>query len=461
MSDYDALLEIERFKELTEGAAPNSPQFSAAGRPPQFEDMNLMGLEGSFVTPDVWFMGMAKQDADMPRWWSRRRDWALRDYMRSGDGMTIGAIAGEVTRVKNMPWKLENAAGNKEELAFYQHIFNNANFGDGFDALLNNVAYDAMCADNGFFIELIPNREKRERIEGATEMFPTGGEVALPIEKIELAGIASMDSRQCWRTFSPEWPVIYVNPWTGKYTIYHWTRIISRSQFTQPDELGRKIGFCALSRIFFAARFLHAMTTYYYEKVTGGGSAIGMLRNMTTDQMKTALRGGNLDLGQNGNDVYPGIMWIGGLNPDAEVDVKLFSPRSLPDGFEHKEEWEMAAQIIALGLGVAVNEIISLSSGGLGQSKGEAEIQHGNASRKGREDILNLIANPLNNRALSEETTFTFDQKDDQEDERKARIKQIRVSTRSQQVMSGELMAEEARIMAAEAGGYKCRVFAK
>ena len=381
-------------------------------------------------------------------WWSPLRDRQLRAELRK-DSLIAGIVYGEVTRVKNSPFKIISEKDDKADLSKWQDLLNSANFGQGFRDFLNAVSLDLLTQDNGCFVELIADGDDREiikEINGNEVRFLGKGERTGAIR-----GFASLDAGQCWRTYDPEYPVIYTNPYTHKMTIMHWTRILYRSQFRQNDELARGLGFCALSRAFDAAKFVWALNTYHYEKLTGQTPNIHVF-NQPIQNLQQAIdaanfKGNNLDL-----EVFKNSMLIapksGGLGSQP-LDVTTINLKE-DSGIDYRSAVDIQVDILANAFGVDKREIWSATTSGA--TKGDAEVQDAKSAGKGRADVLQMVEDMVNLNILPPDITFSFDVQDSIEDKRKADIKQIRVNTRAAQIASLELNPLEARQMAAEDG---------
>lgn len=381
-------------------------------------------------------------------WWSPLRDKQLRAELRK-DSLIAGIVYGEVTRVKNSPFKIISEKDDKADLSEWQNLLNSANFGQGFRDFLGAIALDLLTQDNGCFVELIADGDDREivkEINGTEVRFIGKGERTGTIR-----GFASLDAGQCWRTYDPEYPVIYTNPYTHKMTILHWTRILYRSQFRQNDELARGIGYCAMSRAFDAAKFVWALNTYHYEKLTGQAPNIHVF-NQPVQNLQNAIDAANFKNNNLDFKVFKDSMLIapksGGLGsqPLAVTTLNLKED----SGIDYKNAVDIQIDIIANAFGVDKREIWSAATSGA--TKGDAEVQDAKSAGKGRADVLQMVEDMVNLNILPPDITFSFDVQDSIEDRRKAEISQIRVNTRAAQIASGELMQLEAREMAAEAG---------
>jgi len=444
-------------KNLEQDKAPQmeSIQFQATGETARYVD-NTYDPESNM------FRYLIKLDETLPDWWSRGRDVFLRNYSRES-GLLSSTVYGESTRVKNLSWIIESQDKKDNSIDHFQRVLEHAQFGEGMPAFLQKCATQLLTQDNGIFIEIIPENPQREYHQGTDPVYdilPNGvqviskpgkpaGVLELPLQG-RVGGVACFDSRQCWRTYDPEYPVIYVNKWTGQWRILHWTRVVARASHAQPDETARGIGLCAISRTFVYARLIQYMDIYYKEKVAGQGADFGTIAGMSLKQLEHALNEGKIAQDAKGTLIYKGVQFIVGASPEIMPDVKLHSIKGLPDGFDHEKEMRMAATALSVGFGVSTNGL-GLNFN-VGRSRAEAEAQERETQGKGREDIENMLSNVINQRVLPDNAEFRFDEKDDRADKERAEQQQIRANTRSVLITSGQISTEEARVMAADAG---------
>lgn len=420
-------------KEYLEGNSNDSIQFRANNN--LEPNLGIAGFSTSF------FNAVASAATELGIWWTPSYDYRLRMLLH-GDSMMSGIVYGETSRVKNMPYKLDapkKTINRENKLSSYQKMLNLCHFGQGIRQFSHLFTLEFLTQCNGVFVEIIgKNGDRRTEYS---------------LDKDDIESFAILDSARCWRTYDPEYPVIYVNPYNGERHIMHYSRVYFTSNFTQNIELARGLGICALARAYEAGRLVLAQNTYIYEKVTGQSPEIGLVQGMTTQQLQRALLTGNeLDL-STGKVVYKDITFIGQANLGANatpIGIELVGLKGLPDGFNRKEEMEVTAAIIANAFGLDVREIYKAVS--TGETKADADIQDQKSEGKGRADAMQAFEDFLNQRILPDEITYSFDRRDTDSDLRAAQIYQIRASARQTQLASGEIIVEEARILAAEAG---------
>ena len=434
--------------EVVEKAASNgkddnvtdqdSVQFRADGQPPN-QGYELAGMP----------LRIFSDAEELPAWWSPARDVFLRKILANNAFMS-GIVYGESTRVKNTPWKLADETGGQADITYWQRLLADANFGQGFRSLLHSVALDLLTQDNGAFIELIgPGdvREVSQQFEKGTFTFTAKGKRTGRVQQM-----AYIDAGQTWRTYDPEYPVIYTNPYNGQFVVLHWTRVITFSQFEQGYELGRKIGLCALSRAYEMARLVQAMHTYQYEKLTGRLPEL-FFTNTPATKLEDAIAMASIGDFNEGFQVFRNSVIVGPKSGGVgakEFKIAKLGLRDVSDGFDYEIQLTSAVYIVALAFGIDAREIWPATTSGA--TKADAEIQHMKTTGKGRADSMQMIEDAINWRVFPPEVTFKFDLVDDMEDKQKAEIGFIRANTRSAQLTSGEISPEEARHMAAQSG---------
>lgn len=420
------------------------------------------GLGGFGV--DNWLLQFWNKDIlPIAPWWSSRRDLDLRRYVRHSVILS-GIVNSRILAVKNMSYTLEATDKRAEGLLpYYNSLFNTAQFQDGFRSFMGLWATDLHTQDNGAFIEWIGPGGQRPVVDSTGQQFIALGPLGYakswePLivqqakAKAAIQGFAHLDAGQVWRTMNAEYPVIYRNAYTGKQYILHRSRVSMSSQFTQPSEFSRGIGYSAVSRALWACEVVQAAHQYTYEKMTGGSPEIGLLKGVSRKSVQDAVTQTALDMDANGRAFWKSVMLI---NTDAiagiDPDIKLIGIKSVPDGWDKEKEIDMAIRFIAMAFATTTREL-GWSTGTTGATKADAEVQHLGTAGQGREECLATLEQIINTRLLPRGISFEFDVKDDLEDRYKAEIAKMSAEARAIRIQAGEITTQEARELAAREG---------
>jgi LAGLIDADG DNA endonuclease family protein len=150
-----------------------------------------------------------------------RRDTILKRFSRQ-ETMVAAAIYTLKTRAMTLNYEVDGPPRAKN---YAQDMLNNPGMGDSLITVTGKLVDDLLTADNGAFLEVWRAGDVRD-------------------EQSPVVGFGHLDSRQCWRTFDPEYPVVYTNPQTSERHRLHRNQVIFTADNVQPVELARGIGFC-------------------------------------------------------------------------------------------------------------------------------------------------------------------------------------------------------------------------
>lgn len=423
-------------KVFDEGSARNSVQAQAdriqgfPGTPDLGIDYTGWGPQFNLVIPS----GLE----DVPGWsiFPARRDQYLRRFWKT-EPLIAGAIYAIESRIKSLPYEVSSIYSSRKK--YFENLLENAQFGEGFSSLVGRTLVDLLTQDNGAFWELIGAGRPEGRLVG-------------PVK-----GVAHLDSSRCWRTFDPTYPVIYVDPVDGSYHRLHYTRVIRMSQMTQPHELARGIGFCAVSRVLGAVQTMKAIQTYKREKVTGSHSGIGYGNGFRNNQFREAIQAAEYESQAEGFTMWKKIPFI--LNPDsnAEITLQVLSLASLPDGWDEEKDTTLYVYSLALGFGVDVREFWPATSSGA--TKADASLQHLKARGKGLAELIRTIEHAVKKVFPADgSVTMEFDYTDDEEDIAVAQLHRHEVDTYAELVNMKAITPEEARKMSISKGILDTRI---
>jgi len=324
------------------------------------------GFEGAWWGGGTLFLGLQQAADEIVQWgyYPMRRDRQLRAFWKT-EAILSGGVYSFSARISALPAKINGPPRNKAKATDMLHALD-----------LQKLVIDMLTTDNGFFIERVgPGRPDK------------------PLNPRLVTYLSTMDSQQVWRTFDPEYPVIYINPYTGAYHKMHYSRIITGSSCPQPDELARGIGFCAVSRCLRFAQIERDIEIFKHEKVGGRFTrALGTASGLTPKQFNASIDASKEVDDNQGFTRYRGIPWLVSVNQ--EIKTSIIDLAHLPDGFDAKTDTETYVNVLALAFGTDVREF--WPGQGSGATKADATVQHEKARGKGIADVTSTIERALN-----------------------------------------------------------------
>jgi hypothetical protein len=364
------------------------------------------------------------QDEIIPwSWWPMLRDKQLRNLWKT-ENLMAGAVYALSGRVKALPWEVVTPRIRIQQK--YQSLIASCDLGDGWGMFITRTVIDMLTQDNGAFWELLGAGDPEKKIVGP------------------VLGIAHLDSSMIWRTHDSEIPAIYINPYTGQYHGVHRSRIVRMSSMTQPDELARGVGFCAVSRAERWLRIAFSEANYRDEKISGRFKrAIVYGSGITTKQYDNAMDAAREADDAVGRTSYSGIPVLLTMQPDMKLNILELA--RLPDGFNFKEEVDTYINVLALSLGVDAREFWPGTASGA--TKADANMQHLKAQGKGVADILQTIERALNWYVLPEGVRFAFDFTDEERALMQAQINQTEAQTLNLLNMTTAISGPEVRAL--------------
>lgn len=354
------------------------------------------------------------------------RDRYLLDFSRR-ETMLASAIYSMKTRIGTLDYALNGPPRAKK---FAQELLDHPGFADNFREVVQKVSGDLDTSDNGAFIELLragnPLTDAKER---------------------PVLGFAHLDSRQCWRSFDPEYPVWYTNPVSGLIRKLHRSRVVIAADNPQSVELARGIGLCATSRVLKMTRVFRNMQTYMDEKISGRFTrAIGAISGINAKQLRDALQQNARDADSKGFVIYKDIPFL--INPNTEpgndVKIMLQDLASLPDGFSFQDDADLYAYILAFAFGVDAREFWPATQSGA--TKADASVQNMKAQGRGIGNRIQTMTTMIR-ACLPETVEFEFDFTDDAQDLLHAQINQVRVGYYDMNIKNGTISAQESRAL--------------
>lgn len=393
--------------------------------PPPYA-IQLAGIGGGGVLDQI--LGLVANAADeIPSWsyYPTLRDAYLRKFWKS-EPILAGSIYAMVSRVATLKFEFEGKRRNMKK--YYNELSGTCSNGAGFSNIFAQTVLALLTQDNGAFWYLDgggrPDRPLRGRV----------------------TDVRFLDQALCWRSIDPEYPVIYLNPFTSTYHRLHRSRVVSMSSMMQTDELARGIGFCAVSRVLMSAQIMRDIRQYKREKV-GGKPSRGLLlfNGINIKQLAGAMEG-NAQAAENlGYLKFKGIDALAQIN--SEIKAELLDLASLPDNFSEVDDTNLYVNAVALGLGTDTREIWSATV--TGATKGDASTSDMKQRGKGIGDLKRIILRAINWHVLGRQSgvEMVFDDTDIEEKKAQAEINKVVTDTYAVQVSSGAITPDEMRAM--------------
>lgn len=334
---------------------------------------------------------------DLPAFWTPARDWALYSTLFR-ESMWSAAISIAIAKVAAMGWEVDSEIPLRAKRA--QNLFLNFDGGNGYVSGLQKHLQAFSLTDNGGPIEIV-------RASSAAGS--------------RILGLVPLDTFRTIRTGDPSVPAIYQDLRGGWHEMRdHEIMLLS----DMPDQSDRwyGVGHCAAERAYKTILKLEAIERYVYEKVSGQRAlSIYFVNGVMPQQVKDAVDTSKAEAQAKGVVTYMGATIIP-LAGDIPVDVKEVPLASLPDGFNRKEEWDIALNTYARCLGIAVQDLQPLSGQGLGtgtQSQVLDEAAKGQGLAAWRQSFEHMV----NENVLDDRTTFYIKTSDIRDREREAKVR--------------------------------------
>lgn len=340
----------------------------------------------------------------LPKWGTRLRDRALRDFWHAVHGSLYqSAITGFVNKVIATPWEIKGPNYPKWKTAYFQAVLQNANFGAGWESFISKLLLDWLTQDFGAVVEIIGPGDPTQPLD----------------DELAITGIASLDSLSCGATDNPEYPIVYQSRKKpdGIHVLQR-ERVARLVDMPDSDEAALDTGLCALSRMISPANVQILMGRYLNEKLNDlPPTGILTVSGVTDKQVAAAINKYEHDRKAAGQNVFRNIMRLEGVNPEKPPQITFTSFSELPDNFDYREYMEIQVNLIAAALGIDRQEFWTLQSG-LGTGT-QSQILHQKAMGKGYARVLAMIERLINTRVLPAEFEFKFkfqDRDSDKED---------------------------------------------
>lgn len=328
-------------------------------------------------------------------WGTRACERELRAWDRNPrNWIWQGARSGQIKKVAATPWSITG----KQRSSYFQQVLRQADFGRGWNSLIDKGLRDYFRQNNGWYMEVIaPGNPKKP---------PTGA----------ITGLAHLDSLRCFPTGDPEFPVVYYNT-KGTLHLMHRTRVVHLVDTPDGDDSQPGYGESALYRgISIASQQLH-MSRFIESKFDGKPEPGYVFWNGLSTQQRLA-RFEKFRDEQQRDERWGNVIHFEAMDPANPISASFVSFSQAPESWSYKEYTELQVNAWALALGIDVQEIWQLTGGNIGSGQ-QSAVLHAKSQGKTYGDILTQLERALND-VLPENLEFKFERRDVQEAQERA-----------------------------------------
>lgn len=333
---------------------------------------------------------------DLPPFWSIARDWMLYSTLYR-ESMWSAAISIAISKVVAMGFDIDSEIPLRAKRA--QNLFLNMDAGKGYVSGLQKHLQSFCLTGNGGPIEIV-------RASSAAGS--------------RILGLVPLDTFRATRTGDPDIPIIYQDRRGGWHEMRDYD-VMLLSDMPDQSDTWFGLGHCAAERAYRTILKLESIERYVYEKVSGQRAlSLYFVNGVMPGQVQMAVDTAKSDAQAKGIVTYLGATIIP-LAGDIPVDVKEVPLAELPDGFNRKEEWDIALNTYARCLGIAVQDLQPLSGQGLGTGT-QSQVLDEAAKGQGLAAWRQMFEHAVNEYALDDKTTFAIRTSDIRDREREAKV---------------------------------------
>lgn len=423
------------------------------GTPPNPDRMiNQALIESAQIPPETTQDGLTsssisygydtRRGSILPPRGTRQRELALKDfYFMDEMDLLRGAFTNIAKIIASVGWEIKGDNDKEDStvqqlarqqnwllkrntgVEYFQEMFRQSNFGDGWTTFITQVMLDYLRYDAGAYIEVI----------GAGNTYaPLLGPVM---------GLSHIDPLRTYPTGDPLYPAVYYDRYGGIH-VFHHSRLIRLVDMNDGDEARPGYGDSALSRaISVAIKELwmsRYITTRLDDQPAPGFTIIGGI--MSAEWKKTDQQ----YIDEQGRDNAP--IWGRRkfyFTPDAEIMPKVENVdfQSSPENFDYRNYTDINVDRLANAIGVDRQEIMALVSGNLGSGQQSTIL-----SQKSKGKTIGVAFQQLErklNDVLPPDFTFEFQNRDSQETLQEQQISQVVATTAAS--MTAALTPDEIR----------------
>jgi len=370
----------------------------------------------SFVLPFFFPANIGGLPSEPPPYWSFQRDAVLRATILK-EAFWSSAVTIAATKVATAGFDLD---GPERQTRKYQEMILEWS-GDGYVPSQQRAVGDYLCTGNGTHFEIV-------RASSAAGS--------------KILGLITLDSLRCQRTGDPDVPILYRDLKGGLHEMQDYQVV---SIVDQPDSGATwfGVGHCAAERAYTHIYRMAAIEQYIAEKVTGSGATkITLVQGVSTPQIDNLTTIAESKKSVKGLTYYQGAI-IAGILGDTPVKTTEILLRGLPDGFNRKEELDIALLAYADAIGLDPQDLQPLSGQGLGTGT-QSRVLHEKAKGRWPARYNKQLAHLLNLWVTPNSVTFSFNEQDLDDDKKRSDNASVRAGTLETYINTGILKPTQA-----------------
>ena len=379
----------------------------------------------SFVLPFFFPANVGGLPPEPPPYWSFQRDAILRATILK-EAFWSSAVTIAATKVATAGFDLD---GPERQTRKYQEmILEWSGSGEGYVPSQQRAVGDYLTTGNGTHFEIV-------RVSSAAGS--------------KIIGLITLDSLRCQRTGDPDVPILYRDLKGNLHEMRDYQVV---SIVDQPDSGAAwfGVGHCAAERAYTHIYRMAAIEQYIAEKITGSGATkIALVQGMSTLQIDNLTTTAEAQKSSKGLTYYMGAI-IAGILGDTPIDIKEIALRGLPDGFNRKEELDIALLAYADAIGLDPQDLQPLSGQGLGTGT-QTRVLHEKAKGRWPARYNKQFAALLNMWVTPDSVTFSFSERDLDDDKKEVDNAATRAGTLEKYINAGVINPSQALQIAVDA----------
>lgn len=309
------------------------------------------------MTPRTWEIISA--------WGSYTCDVALRSMFYSQYGWLVqGATNLFLQNFLSTPFEI---SGGRNLTYQWQDIFFEAEFGEGYDYLLQKVLQDLLTLNRGAFIEKVSYGDPDKPLSDGARIL----------------GLNHLDAMRISYTGNYEYPYLYWSEHTNRMHRLHRTRVIRLVDMPSPNTRFAGYGMAAMYRALSVTQRVMLVSRYQHEMLSDAPPpGFVVFENVKPDQVATAIKLFEVERQRDGQQLYRGPLRMEGLDPSKPVKVEFVTLAAAPADFDFEKYTIADVNATALAYGMDPQDLWPLTSAALG-SGAQSKVLMKKTSSKG------------------------------------------------------------------------------